>query len=136
MATSDQCVSLRRSFQGKSNSTASICVVSSIETRSTQSNTSPRGKLSKHSAERLRMLIASSSRCVGVNIGATVLRWAAWRGGSMAMKLSRRKSGSMSRMVMPPRDEAEENTEWLVSISMMSLYLVTDQYGPNIESLQ
>ncbi len=37
---------------------------------------------------------------------------------------------------MPPSDAADENTVWLVSISMMSLYLVTDQYGPNIESLQ
>ncbi len=67
------------------------------------------------------MLSARLSRCVGVNIGATVLRCAAWRGGSIEMKLSRRRSGSMSRMVMPPSAEAEENTEWLVSISMMSL---------------
>jgi len=33
----------------------------------------------------------------------------------------------MSRMVMPPSDAADENTEWLVSMSMMSLYFVTDQ---------
>ena len=92
VATSDQRVSLRRSSQGKSNSTASICVVSSIETWSTQSNTSFLGRLSRHSAERLRMLIASWSRWVGVNIGATVLRCALWRGWSMAMKLSRRRS--------------------------------------------
>ena len=38
---------------------ASICVVSSIETWSTQSNTSFFGRLSRHSAERLRMFIAS-----------------------------------------------------------------------------
>ena len=67
------------------------------------------------------MLIASWSRCVGVNIGATVLRCAEWRGWSMAMKLSRRRSGSMSRMVMPPSEAADENTAWLVSMSMMSL---------------
>src|SRR3981189_244208 len=133
---SDQRVSLRQSSQGKSNSTASICVVNSIETWSTQSNTSLFGRLSRHSAERLRMLIASWSRCVGVNIGATVLRCALWGGWSMAMKLSRRRSGAMSRMVMPPSDEADENTAWLVSMSMMSLYLVTDQYGPNTLSLQ
>ena len=36
---------------------------------------------------------------------------------------------------MPPSEAADENTAWLVSISMMSLYLVTDQYGPNIEVL-
>jgi hypothetical protein len=71
-----------------------------------------------------------------VNIGATVLRWAEWRGWSMAMKLSRRRSGATSRMVMPPREDADENTAWLVSTSMMSLYLVTDQYGPNMLSLQ
>ena len=39
-------------------------------------------------------------------------------------------------MVMPPSEAADENTAWLVSISMMSLYLVTDQYGPNMLSLQ
>ena len=56
------------------------------------------------------MLIASWSRWVGVNIGATVLRCAPWRGWSMAMKLSLRSSGAMSRMVMPPSEEADENT--------------------------
>ncbi len=71
-----------------------------------------------------------------MNIGATVLRCAEWRGWSMAMKLSRRKSAGTSRMVMPPSEAADENTEWLVSMSMMSLYLVTDQYGPNMLSLQ
>ena len=38
MATSDQWVSLRRSCHGKSNRVASIMAVSSVETRSTQSN--------------------------------------------------------------------------------------------------
>src|SRR5882757_11167062 len=136
VAMSDQRVRLRRSSHGKSNSTASICVVNSTETRSTQSNTSFLGRLSRHSVDRLRMLTASWSRWVGVNIGATVLRCAEWRGWSMAMKLSRRKSSGTSRMVMPPSDAAEENTAWLVSMSMMSLYLVTDQYGPNMLSLQ
>ena len=37
---------------------------------------------------------------------------------------------------MPPSAAADENTAWLVSMSMMSLYLVTDQYGPNMPSLQ
>ena len=44
--------------------------------------------------------------------------------------------GGISRMVMPPSIAADENTAWLVSISMMSLYLVIDQYGPNMLSLQ
>ena len=47
VATSDQRVSLRRSSNGKSNRVASICVVSSIETWSTQSNASPLGRLSR-----------------------------------------------------------------------------------------
>ena len=37
-------------------------------------------------------------------------RSAECRGWSIEMKLSRRRSGSMSRMVMPPREEADENT--------------------------
>ena len=57
------------------------------------------------------MLIASWSRWVGVNIGATVLRCALWRGWSIAMKLSRRRSGGASRTVMPPSEAADENTE-------------------------
>ena len=35
---------------------------------------------------------------------------------------------------MPPA--SEEKIEWLVSTSMMSRYLVIDQYGPNALSLQ
>jgi hypothetical protein len=54
----------------------------------------------------------------------------------MAIKLSRRRSGATSRIVIPPREAADENTAWLVSMSMMSLYFVTDQYGPNMLSLQ
>ena len=41
VATSDQWVSLRRSSNGKSNRVASIWVVSSMDTRSTQSKVSP-----------------------------------------------------------------------------------------------
>ena len=105
-------------------------MVSSIETLSTQSKVSLRGRLSRQEAERWRMLIASWSRWVGVNIGATVLRCALWCGSSMAMNIGRRSSIGWSRMVMPPSLESEENTWWLVSISMMSLYLVIDQNGP------
>jgi hypothetical protein len=49
----------------------------------------------------------------------------------MAMKLVRRNSTGWSRIEMPPSAAADENTAWLVSTSMMSLYLVSDQYGPN-----
>jgi len=53
VVTSDQRVSLRRSSNGKSNSVASICVVSSIDTRSTKLKVSLRGKSSSTLAERL-----------------------------------------------------------------------------------
>ena len=85
--TSDHRVSLARSSQGKSNSVASIWVVSSIDTRSTKLKVSLRGSASSTLAERWRIRTANSSRCVGVNIGDTVLRWALCRGWSIAMKL-------------------------------------------------
>ena len=110
-------------------------MVSSIETLSTQSKVSFAGRLSRQLAERLRILIAISSRCTGVNIGATVLRCGACRGSSIVMNNSNRVSTGL-RMLMPPIAAAEENTPWLVSTAMMSLYLVTDQYGPNMLSLQ
>src|SRR3954453_12952910 len=94
VATSDQRVSLRRSSHGKLKSVASICVVSSIETRSTQLNVLLRGKLSSTDAERLRIRIASSLRCFGVNSGETVLRCALCRGSSIAMKLGHSYCGS------------------------------------------
>ncbi len=50
---SDHMVSLRRSSNGKSNSVASVIVVSSFETRSTQSNGSPIGSESRISAGAL-----------------------------------------------------------------------------------
>src|SRR5436305_14515612 len=61
--TSDQRVSLRRSSNGKSNSVASICVVSSIETRSTKLKDSLRGRLSITYAERSRLSLDCSSSC-------------------------------------------------------------------------
>jgi len=54
-AASDHLVSRRRSSQGKSNRMASIPVVSSIETLSTQSKVSPTGRLSSSSTVRRRM---------------------------------------------------------------------------------
>ena len=57
--TSDQRVSLRRSSNGKSNSVASICVVSSIETRSTKLKVSLRGSESSTLPVRSRIRIAS-----------------------------------------------------------------------------
>jgi len=54
VAMSDQWVSLRRSSNGKSKIVASICVVSSMETRSTQSKVSPVAKPSRMPAARSR----------------------------------------------------------------------------------
>src|SRR6516165_9638574 len=125
--TSDQRVSLRRSSNGKSNRVASICVVNSIETRSTKLKVSLRGSESSTLQVRLRIRIASSSRCVGVNIGCTVLRCAECRGWSIAMKLGQSYPGGTSRIEIPPSETSEEKMPWLVSTCMMSLYLVTDQ---------
>ena len=55
-ATSDHQVSWRRSSNGKSNSVASIIVVSSIDTRSTQSNVSRRAARPAARAVRSRMV--------------------------------------------------------------------------------
>ena len=53
----------------------------------------------------------------------------------MAMKLGRLKSIGTSRITMPPNMASDENTVWLVSTCMMSLYLVTDQNDPYMPSL-
>jgi hypothetical protein len=121
VATSDQWVSLRRSSKGKSNRVASIWVVSSMDTRSTQSKVSPTGRASRIRAARSRMIGSRVIRLCGLTMGLTVLRWASCLGGSMAMKLGRRRSGRASRMVMPPSAASEEKTPWLVSTAMMSL---------------
>ena len=108
---------MRRCSNGKSNSVASIWLVSSIATLSTKSNSSPIGSSSRIVAARER--ISGSSSCSdGVEkIGATALRWASWRGGSSAMKLARssaqasrrsRSSGG-SKRVMPPYSCDEES---------------------------
>ena len=89
MATSDHQVSLRRSSNGKSKSVASIIVVSSTETRSTQSNVSPRGSPSSTRAVRSRMVPSRWFRFSVATIGATTRRCWVCLGGSMRMKLGR-----------------------------------------------
>ena len=74
VATSDQRVSLRRSSNGKSNRVASIWVVSSMETRSTQSNVSPMGRASRIFAARSRMIGSICIRLAGDTMGLTALR--------------------------------------------------------------
>jgi len=108
MATSDQRVSLRRSAHGKSNRVASIMAVSSVETRSTQSKVSLRGRPSSTAWVRRRMIPSMLARLVGATIGATVRRWAVWRGGSMRMKLGRSWPSGWLAIWMPPRLESEE----------------------------
>ena len=60
------------------------------------------------SIERCRISLASSSRCVGVNIGDTVLRWEECRGWSIAMKLGQSYPTGTSRIEMPPSVTSEE----------------------------
>ena len=108
MATSDQWVSLRRSSHGKSNRVASIMAVSSVETRSTQSNGWLRGRPSSTAAVRCRIVASMLARLDGATIGATVLRCAVWRGGSMRMKLGSSWPLGWSAIWMPPSSEADE----------------------------
>ena len=73
---SDQKVSRRRSSHGKPNRIASIPVVSSIETVSTQSNTfAARQAVKDFAGGRERISASMSAMAVGVNLGATVRRW-------------------------------------------------------------
>ena len=99
--------------------------VSSIDTLSTQSNSSPMGRLSRILAARSRISGSRIARFIGETAGLTVLRCTSCLGGSMAMNMGRGPSSpSWVAMVMPP---SEEKTWWLVSTAMMSLYLVIDQ---------
>ncbi len=106
--TLDQRVRVRRSSNGKSNNVDSICVVSSIETRSTQSNTSPRGRSSRMRIARSRIVVDIFARFGGATIGETILRCSSCRGGSIAMKLSFRNANGTSFSVMPPNVASEE----------------------------
>ena len=154
MTMSDQRVSLRRSSNGKSNSVASVIAVSSIETLSTQSN----GFADRQGVEdRGRPARGSAAPCCAGwparRAGLTVLRCTSCLGGSMAMNMrgpppcpgppnglpSFAWSAAFGRhpsttawlggRVMPPSDE---NTWWLVSTAMMSLYWVIDQCGRDV----
>ena len=108
IATSDQWVSLRRSTHGKSNSVASIMAVSSVDTRSTQSKVWLRGNPSSTAAVRCRIVASILARLEGATIGATVLRCAVCRGGSMRMKLGSSWPLAWSASWMPPSSEADE----------------------------
>ena len=94
-----------RSSNGKSNSVASICVVSSIETRSTQLNVSLRGRASRILPARSRMMGSSSTRRAGLTAGVTALRCSSCIGGSMAMNIGGANSPGASPMTMSRSDE-------------------------------
>ena len=108
-------------------------VVSSFETRSTQSNGSPIGSESRISPARSRISGARLASAEGASAGLTVLRCTSCLGGSIEMKFEaeRRPSlyccASFDGRAMPL---AEEKTWWLESTAMMSLYLVIDQKAP------
>ena len=70
---------------GKSKRVASIRVVSSIDTVSTQSKVSPSGRESSSSAVRSRIIGSMLRRLLGADTSRTVLRWSVWVGGSIAM---------------------------------------------------
>ena len=136
-AQSDQVVSLRRSSHGKSNSIASIPVVSSIDTRSTQSNVPPSGSSSRTSPVRRRISTDMRFISAGVKTGATVRRCSVCLGRSMAMNIGSMgsgTSGSRSATVMPPYSKEEEKTSGSDSTYWIALVVTTFQCGPNGDS--
>ena len=121
MPISDQRVSSARRSNGQSNIVASIMVVSSTETRSTQSKVSPRGRSSSTLIVRSRIRPSMLARFCGATIGLTTLRWPSWRGGSMRMKLGRSMPLGCSSIWMPPRPASDEYVCQSLSTFMMSL---------------
>jgi hypothetical protein len=121
VATSDHQVSSRRSSNGKSNSVASISVVSSIDTLSTQSKGSLRGRLS---STRCRCARGSAAplfaRLAGATMVLTALRWSSCLGGSIAMNIGSRSPSGALNSVMPPCVQSDENSAGWVSTNMMS----------------
>ena len=136
VATSDQRVSLRRSSNGKSNSVASICVVSSIETRSTKLKVSLRGRLSSTLIERCADQLGQL-----VEMGRREHR----RHRLALRRMLRLVHRDEARPVIADRsvadvDAAERGIGGEDAVagvdSMMSLYFTTDQYGSIRELVQ
>ena len=143
MIMSDHQGSLRRCSNGKSNSVASVIAVSSFDTRSTQSNSSPIGSESRIAPARSRTSGDILPMLEGASVGLTALRAGVCSGSSMVMKPAPPRrwgisapgfascqifscSAMASRFgsVMPL---ADEKASWLVSTAMMSSQVVTDQ---------
>lgn len=95
--------------------------MSSFDTRSTQSNSSPIGSPSRISPALSRITGASAARLPGETTGLTVLRWWSCLGGSMAMNIGRDSSPPLPPMTMPPSEASDEKRLWSVSTAMMSL---------------
>jgi hypothetical protein len=124
---SDHQVSHRRSSNGKPNSVAGICLVSSIDTRCTRSKGSPTGRASRMRAARARIVGSSTARLPGATIALTDLRCSSCFGGSIAMQLGRTSGAGRSASAIPPSWAWQEKLAWSVSTAMMSCYLVVDQ---------
>ena len=99
-------------------------MVSSIDTRSTQSKVSPNGRESSTSPVRRRISASSSASRAGATAGVTDFRCTSCTGGSLAMKFRIAKSSGWSPRTM---SRSEEKTPWLLSTATMSSNLVTDQ---------
>ena len=130
---SDHRVSFRRSSKGKSKSVASIMVVSSIETVSTQSNSSPSGNESKTLQVRSRINCSISANLGGATAGVTALRWSSCSGGSWAINvvMPNAPSGNSASIGKPSTIPcAELKFFQSASTFLMSLYFVRDQYRP------
>ena len=95
-----------------------------METRSTQLNTSFRGRLSRMTPTRWRISASRSCSRAGETAGVAVLRCTSCLGGSMAMNMGGANPSGLSPMTMSRLDE---KTWWLVSTATMSWKRVMDQ---------
>ena len=120
-AQSDQIGNLSRSSQGQSNNVAIIAVVSGTEMLDTQSNASVSGSLSNMSAVRWRSGAASFCISLGARAGATVLRFSACSGLSIAMNMrSWTLVSCISKITMPPCSHEDEKVSGSASTATMS----------------
>jgi hypothetical protein len=110
-----------------SNNMHSIPSVSGSETRSTQSNASPRGSSANSFPVRSRTSFSSLTIWLGLKAGAMTLRCAVWIGGSCAMKLGKPSPFTASAMVMLPMSQRELKTSWRSSTSCTRSCVTTDQ---------
>ena len=99
-------MSFRRSSKGKSNRVASILVVSSMETLSTQSKVTPsEGSASRISAACPRMTGSSNMRFLGDTTPVTASRCWSCLGGSIEIKFSMYWPFGLSPMAMVGKEE-------------------------------